>query len=252
MIHKIHLIKQYWNKSNNYYGSFIIEPIELNQGITLANALRRTLLNDLSSFSITGFRVNDLKHEFSNLEGIKEDILELKSNLKEIIFKNSFNFLNPESQILKGILNIKGPTIITAGMIQLPKNTLKIINPTHYIGTLTNTANFILEMDIEKNVGYLGLDDYYIQTNNYKNNFHTFLIDTNFNPIINVNYKIKLIHDTKGHLKESIFLEITTNGSITPKRSLQEASKLILNLFYPLLLNSTIKDLPSQINIKNI
>ena len=248
MIHQIHLIKQYWNKSNNYCGSFLIEPVELNQGITLANTLRRVLLNDLSSFGITGFRINDLKHEFSNFEGIKEDILELKSNLKEIIFKTSLNLIAQENIKLKGILNIKGPAIITAGMLQLPQKILAVLNPNKYIGTLTTESNFILELDIEKNSGYFTLDDFYIQTNNYKNEFHTFLMDTNFNPIINVNYKIKLIHDAKGNLKESIILDIITNGSITPKRSLQEALKLILNLFYPLLLNATTKNLIAQLS----
>ena len=239
MSHKINLIKQVWTNNNNYIGNFNIEPLELNQGITLANTLRRVLLNDLSSFAITSFKINDLSHSFSNIEGLKEDLLELKANLKEIIFKSSFEVLNKTNLEIKGILNIQGPCIITAGMFKLPENLLKIINPNQYLATLTNTSNLFLEIDIEKISKSLNVEDLTFN----KKTYNKFLIDANFNPIQNVNYKIKLIHDLKGNLKESIFLEIITNGSITPLRSLQESLKIILNLFYPLLLSSKIKNI---------
>jgi len=83
-------IETYIDNEQNHYGCFIIEPLESGQGITLGNALRRTLLSDLTGFSITGVRINDLKHEFSIVEGLREDILEILLNLKEIIFKCSF------------------------------------------------------------------------------------------------------------------------------------------------------------------
>ena len=78
-------IETYIDNEKNHYGCFVIEPLETGQGITLGNALRRTLLSDLTGFSITGVRINDLKHEFSIIEGLREDILEVLLNLKEII-----------------------------------------------------------------------------------------------------------------------------------------------------------------------
>ena len=91
-------IESYINKEKNYYGSFLIEPLEIGQGITVGNALRRTLLSDLTGFAITGVRINDLKHEFAVVEGLREDILEILLNLKEIIFKSSFTVnQNPEN-----------------------------------------------------------------------------------------------------------------------------------------------------------
>ena len=82
-------IESYINKEKNYYGSFLIEPLEIGQGITVGNALRRTLLSDLTGFAITGVRINDLKHEFAVVEGLREDILEILLNLigkKRFIF----------------------------------------------------------------------------------------------------------------------------------------------------------------------
>jgi DNA-directed RNA polymerase subunit alpha len=94
-------IETYIDQDQNYYGSFIIEPLEAGQGITL-NAIRRTLLSDLTSFAITGVRINDLKHEFSVIEGLREDILEVLLNLKEIVLKGFYSNENLKDTKLKG------------------------------------------------------------------------------------------------------------------------------------------------------
>ena len=124
-------IETYIDNEQNSFGSFIIEPLEIGQGITLGNALRRTLLSDLTGYSITGVRINNLKHEFATIEGIREDILEILLNLKDIIFKSSFKFDKQISELnsiqLKGFLNTKGPIVVTAGMLNLPKGIFKII-----------------------------------------------------------------------------------------------------------------------------
>ena len=148
-------IETYIDKEKNHYGCFLIEPLEIGQGITLGNALRRTLLSDLTGFSIVGTRINNLKHEFSTIPGLREDILEVLLNLKEIIFKTSYSFQELKDSIkLKGFLHQKGPLILTAGMFQLPKNLVKIINPRQYIGTLIDTSEIFIEIDIENGKGY--------------------------------------------------------------------------------------------------
>lgn len=238
-------IESYIDKEKNYYGCFLIEPLQAGQGITLGNSLRRTLLSDLSGFAVTGARINNLKHEFATIEGVREDILEILLNLKQIVFKSSFlsqqrmSKLNKKNLKIEGFLNVEGPCIITAGMLNLPKNMLKIINPSQYICTLVSDNEFFLEIDIEEGIGYRLTEE--TRKKNILEKFQaghpsTLLVDALFMPIKSVNYKIKLIHDTKGNIKESLTLEILTNGSITPKRSLQEALKLLMNLFYPLLM----------------
>ena len=247
-------IETYIDKEKNYYGCFIIEPLDVGQGITLGNALRRTLLSDLTGFAITGVRINNLKHEFSTLEGVREDVLEIILNLKSIIFKNSLKAITDnQHQKYKGYIKIKGPAIVTAGMFNLPANLLKIINPQQYICTLLDTSEFYLEIDIEIGKGYK-LSEESKRTKFEKKlgpaDPSTLFIDSIFLPIKTVNYKIKLINDTQGHIKESLSLEILTNGSITPKRSLQEALKILMNLFYPLFMTPNFLEISSKLSKK--
>lgn len=242
----LHSIETYIDKEKNYYGSFVIEPLEVGQGITLGNALRRTLLSDLSSFAITGVRINNLKHEFSTLAGVREDVLEILLHLKEVVFKSCFLSKEKKQDLkVKAFLHCKGPILVTAGMFHLPKNLLKVINPSQYICTLVDTGEFYLEVDIENGTGYRLIEENRKETVEEKfrkTKPTTLLIDTLFMPIKKVNYKIKLIHDTEGNIKESLFLEIITNGSITPKRSLQEALKILMSLFYPLFFEPEVKE----------
>lgn len=246
-------IENYIDKEQNHYGSFIIEPLDIGQGITLGNALRRTLLSDLTGFSITGARLNNLKHEFALAEGLREDNLEILLNLKEIIFKHSFSFQEKNKAIkLIGFLNVKGPIIVTAGMFQLPKNKLKIINPNKYICTVTDNSELYLEIDIENGKGYrLMEENRKIEEKLNLSKTSTLLVDSVFIPIKKVNYKIKLIHDSYGNIKESLNLEILTNGSITPKRSLQESLKILMNLFYPLFISPNFLTISSELS-KNL
>ena len=248
-------IENYLDKEKNYFGSFIIEPLETGQGITLGNALRRTLLSDLSGFSITGLRINDLKHEFATIEGVREDVLEIMLNFKDVIFKSSFiSKEKPYELKQKGYLQVKGPLIVTAGMLKLPRYLLKVINPQQYICTIIDDSELYIEIDIEKGKGYRLAEE------NRKNKFEkrinstkpaTLFIDSIFLPIKKVNYKIKLIHDTKGNIKESLNFEILTNGSITPKRSIYEALKILMNLFYPLFLNPNFLDVSEKLIKRN-
>lgn len=250
-------IENYITQEKQHFSSFVIEPLEIGQGITLGTALRRILLSDLTGCSITGARINDIEHEFETIEGLREDTLEVLLNLKQIVFRSSFSSFNSlgekmNKKKVKGVLNVKGPLVVTAGMFYLPKNTLKIINPTQYICTLISPREFYLEIDIEKGKGYKLSEELRKETEvqNLEDNSKgkTLIIDALFMPIKKVNYKIKLIHDTLGNIKESLNLEITTNGSITPKRAISEGLKLLIDLIFPLFKNS----LASSFEILNI
>lgn len=245
-------IENFIDSENNQYGCFLIEPLQTGQGITLGNALRRTLLSDLTGYAITGVRVNNIKHEFSTIQGLREDLLEVILNLKEIIFQSSF-LSKSKVKKWKGFLNVQGPMIVTAGMLQLPKHVFKIINPHQYICTLVDSSFFYLEVDIEQGLGYFLTDE--IKGKKEFLKFHsqkpaTLRIDALFMPIRKVNYKIKLIHDSDGNIQESLWLEILTNGSITPKRSLQESLKILMNLLYPLFLSSDFIELSVSLKRK--
>jgi len=255
-------IETYIDTEQNHYGCFIIEPLETGQGITLGNALRRTLLSDLTGFAITGVRINNLKHEFVIVESLREDILEILLNLKQIVFKSSFK-VREELEIkqkngsflkIKSFLQVKGPLVVTAGMFNLPKGHFKILNPNQYICTIVDDSELYIEIDIENGKGYKLTN--VIRKNEPEQKFSiskpsTLFIDAIFMPVKRVNYKIKMIHDTKGNIKESLTLEIWTNGTISPRRSIQESLKILMNLFYPLFLNDNFLKLSSN-NLKII
>lgn len=250
----LNCIETYIDKDQNHYGCFLIEPLEAGQGITLGNALRRTLLSDLTGFSIVGVRINNVKHEFSTIEGLREDILEVLLNLKEVVFKK-YSPLKKEKKDqqvckFKAFLNIQGPAILTAGMFNLPKASVQILNPNQYIGTIVDHSEFYMEIDIESGKGYRLTEESRkkkLQTGLSNSRRSTLFMDAIFMPIKRVNYKIKLIHDSQGNLKESLNLEIWTNGSLTPKRSLQEALKILMNLFYPLFITPGFLDISSEL-----
>jgi DNA-directed RNA polymerase subunit alpha len=251
---KVNCIETYIEKDKTHYACFVIEPLEIGQGITLGNALRRTLLSDLSGFSIVGIRINNLKHEFATIRGLREDLLEIILNLKEIIFKPSFSaFYQKEFPTeIKGFLNVKGPLILTAGMFQLPKDIIQILNIDQYIGTLVDTSELYMEIDIQNGKGYRLTEETRRRNLEEKlsKKVSTILIDALFMPIRKVNYKTKLIHDTRGNIKESLIFEIWTNGSITPKRSLLEGIKILMNLLYPLFITPSFLSLSSILSKK--
>jgi DNA-directed RNA polymerase subunit alpha len=236
---KLNLIENLNKTAELNFNSFVIEPLDVGQGITLGNALRRILISDITGFGIYGTRINNLKHEFSNIQGVREDVLEIMLNLKEIIIKNSFSLLNRHNNYekfplkFKGYLNVKGPCVVTAGLFNLPKSFLSILNPNQYICTIEDNSELYIEIDIKHGKGYL--------LGNYENSIvdtsNTLLIDSIFTPVKRVNFKVKLITDSYGNIKESLILDISTNGSITPKRALKESLKILLNLTYPLLIN---------------
>lgn len=225
-------------KNSDHYGKFIIEPLEIGQGLTVGNAFRRTLLGHLPNFGIAGARINNLKHEFSPVKGSREDALEILLNLKEVVF-NCPSFISKETKVssFSAFLSAKGPIVITAGMLQLPNIGISIRNPSKYICTLMDSSEFYLEVDAIYGKGYSFSEDF---KNNAKklNKFsknRTLYLDTFFSPIIKVTYIVKLIYDANGNIKESLSLELVTNGSVTPKRVMQESAKILTSTFGSLL-----------------
>lgn len=222
------------NLDHDKLGTYILEPLCSGQGVTMGNLLRRILLTEISSYSITSLRINNIKHEFGSIEGLQEDILELIINIKDIRFKEIKSSTSQKKSI--GFLFQKGPAIITAGHFKLESNFLKVLNTNLYLGSIINNSEIFIEIDIRKGIGY-SLNENYLFSNDINTIFTeklpaTISLDTSFNPIKKVNYKVKLIYDDLGNLKESLLIEILTNGTIDPLKSLYEANKKALkNLF---------------------
>jgi DNA-directed RNA polymerase subunit alpha len=221
--------------SGTCHGQFLINSLRPGQGITIGNQLRRVLLGDLGGVAISAVRIAGVSHEFSTIPGIREDILEILLNLKGIVFKSQIK----ERQF--GRLKIQGPSIVTADLIQLPAN-LEIINPNHYIATISTSNILEIEFKFEYGVGYkLASETFSDEAENYLQ------LDTIFMPVQKVDFKIENVYDTVN--TERLFLDIWTNGSISPNDALESAVEIIIDLF-TLLINNKDTNESNQLETK--
>ena len=217
-------------QSGSYHGQFVINSLRPGQGITIGNQLRRVLLGDLGSIAISAVRIAGVSHEFSTIPGVREDILEILLNLKGIIFKGK------AQDIQFGRLKIQGPSVITADLIQLPSN-LEIVNPNHYIATISTSNILEIEFKFEYGTGYkLATQTFVDEDNDYLQ------LDTVFMPVQKVDFKIENVYETTNDISERLLIDIWTNGSISPKEALESASQIIIDLFTSLISNENINE----------
>jgi DNA-directed RNA polymerase subunit alpha len=217
-------------QSGACHGQFVINSLQVGQGITIGNQLRRVLLGDLGGVAISAVRIAGVTHEFSTIPGVREDILEILLNLKGIIFKSK----NQEIQF--GRLKVQGPSVLTADLIQLPSD-LEVVNPNHYIATISTSNILEIEFKFKYGTGYrLATQTFLDEADNYLQ------LDTVFMPVQKVDFKIENVYDTANNISERLFIDIWTNGSISPNNALESAAQIIIDLFTLLINNKTIND----------
>ncbi len=208
-------------ESGACHGQFLINSLKSGQGITIGNQLRRILLNDLGGIAITAVRIAGVSHEFSTIPGVREDILEILLNLKGVILHSK----NQSPQF--GRLKIQGPIVVTADSIQLPSD-VELINPNHYLMTVS-TANVIeIEFKLEYGTGYKLASQTFSEDDEDENYLQ---LDTIFMPVQKVDFKIENVYDNANNITERLFLDIWTNGSISPEEALKSAAQVTIDLF---------------------
>nr|AVE14521.1 RpoA [Angelica tsinlingensis] len=206
-----------------YYGRFILSPLMKGQADTIGIAMRRVLLGEIEGTCITRAKSEKIPHEYSTIVGIQESVHEILMNLKEIVLRSNLYGTRDAS------ICVKGPGYVTARDIILPPS-VEIVDNTQHIANLTEPINLCIRLQIERNHGY------HIKTLN--NNFQdrSYPIDAVFMPVRNANHSIYSYVNENGNDKQEIlFLEIWTNGSLTPKEALYEASRNLIDLFIPFL-----------------
>nr|ADD31220.1 RNA polymerase alpha subunit protein [Phoradendron leucarpum] len=200
-----------------YYGRFILSPLIKGQADTIGIAMRRALLGEIEGTCITRAKSDQIPHEYSTIRGIQESVHDILINLKEIVLRsNLYGTCNAS-------IYIKGPRYITAQDIILPPY-VEIIDHTQIIASLTEQIDFGIGLQIEKNRGYRIITPKNLQEGNFS-------IEAIFMPVRNANHSI---HNYNEKL-EILFLEIWTNGSLTPKEALHEAARNLIDLFIPFL-----------------
>nr|YP_010390478.1 RNA polymerase alpha subunit [Papaver nudicaule]UPW99674.1 RNA polymerase alpha subunit [Papaver nudicaule] len=203
-----------------YYGRFILSPLMKGQADTIGIAMRRALLGEIEGTCITRAKSEKIPHEYSTIVGIEESVHEILMNLKEIVLRSNLYGTRNAS------ICIRGPGYVTAQDIISPPS-VEIVDPTQHIASLTEPMDLCIGLQIERNRGYR------MKTPNNAQD-GSFTIDAVFMPVRNANHSIHS-YGNGNEKQEILFLEIWTNGSLTPKEALHEASRNLIDLFIPFL-----------------
>lgn len=203
------------------FGKFVIQPLERGYGITIGNAIRRVLISSIPGYAFKAIKIDNVLHEYSTIEGVKEDVTEIILNLKQVRIK----LLN--DRVNKISLKVKGPGEFTAGDIQKQSPDLEVLNPDTHIATLGKSANFTMELWIGYGVGYVPAEE----NKSPEFSIGVIPIDSIYTPIKNVTYLVETIRWENRDNLERLTLEITTDGSISPQESLNTATKILKEHF---------------------
>jgi len=200
----------------HFYGEFICQPLERGAGITLGNALRRTLLSSIQGAAIVSVKFDGVLHEFSTIPGVKEDVTDIILNLKGVRVK-----LHQDGPRALHFDVVK-EGVVTAGDI-LHDGTVDILNPDHYIATLSGDATFKADMVVNMGRGYVPAK----KEKDYDQPEGTINIDSIFSPIKKVNYTVT--HARVGQIADydRLVLEVWTDGSVHPEDAVAYAARIM-------------------------
>lgn len=209
------------------HGKFVLEPLERGYGTTLGNSLRRVLLSSLIGYAITSVKINGVLHEFSTIEGVKEDVTEIVLNLKNVILKIYGN----EAKTM--YIDVSNATEITAGDIQTDSE-VEILNPDWHIATVSPDAHVRMELTADIGRGYVSAERNKVLLNPP---IGVIAIDSIYTPVNKVNYTVEntRVGDITDY--DKLTLEVWTNGTLTAKDAVSFAAKILnehLNLFVDL------------------
>ncbi len=199
-----------------FYGKFTAEPFERGFGITIGNCLRRILLSSLQGGAITSLKVDGVLHEFSTVPGTKEDITEIILNLKEVRLK--LHTEGPKTIRVKA----EGPRVLKAGDM-LTGDAVEILNPDHYIATLSRDGKLSMEMVVKTGRGYVSAE----RNKEEGQPIGTIPMDAIFSPIKKVNYTVTNARVGQITDYDKLILEVWTDGSLTPEEAVAHAAKIL-------------------------
>lgn len=229
--------KEFKAETSAYQGKFIIEPLYPGFGLTIGNALRRILLSSLEGVAITFIRLKGAEHEFSTVPGVKEDLVEIGLNLKQVRFEVDGDFEEP----IKMELIVKGERQVKAGDFKKSAG-VKIANPDLFIATLTDKqAEFSLEIWLEKGRGYLPTE----AMDTKEKEVGMIALDAFFSPIKRVAIDTENVRVGDMTNWDRLILSMETDGSIMPEEALSKATQILVEQFSFLLNKKDIKEVKS-------
>lgn len=205
-------------KENDFYGRFLLRPLERGYGITVGNALRRVLLSSLEGYAITAVKIPGVDHEFSVVEGVVEDVTEVILNLKGVRLKK---VADGDSKIF---VSVRGKDVFTAGDISDHTAAFEITNPDHIIAHLDPKTQFDIELTISKGRGYVPAEE----NKPVNAPIGDIPIDAIFTPVRNVKYDVDDYRIEQKTDYEQLEIEVKTDGTIDAESALKEGANILL------------------------
>ena len=199
---------------------FIIEPLEPGFGYTLGNSLRRTLLSSIPGAAITSIRVAGALHEFTTLEGVKEDLTDIVLNIKNLVLSSD----NDEPTV--AYIRKSGSGKITGADVAVPTGVV-VHNPDLHIATLNGKANVEIELTIERGRGYVTA----VQNKQVGAEIGRIPVDSIYSPVMRVTYKVEATRVEQRTDFDRLIIEVETKRSITPRDAMASAGKTLVELF---------------------
>ena len=203
-------------------GKFSIEPLERGFGNTLGNALRRVLLSSLPGASVFAIEVEGARHEFSSLDGIKEDVTEIILNLKQLVLK-----IDDETEGTHKLrIDVQGPKVVTASDIECPAG-VSVVNGDLVLANLNEDGHLVMTIYARNGRGYVTAEG------NKNKNFPIGMIptDSNYSPITKVQYDVQTSRVGQKTSYDRLDMEVTTNGSMLPQEAVSLAAKILVEHF---------------------
>lgn len=209
-------IKQ--EKKEGNYARFVISPLEQGYGNTLGNSLRRVLLTSLPGAAITSVKIAGVRHQFSTLKGMKEDVIEFILNLKKV------RIAKTDDKPAKATLSVEGAGEVKAKDIKVPAG-VEIVNPELVLALLNKGAKLNAQMQIESGVGYKAAEE------TETKQIGLIPLDATFSPVVRVNYRVEETRVGRLTNYDKLILEIWTDGTIAPEGALKKAAEILVGYF---------------------
>lgn len=207
------------------HGKFEILGCYPGYGTTLGNALRRVVLSSLAGAAVRSVKIKGVSHEFSTIEGVMEDVVQIILNLKQIRFKMHGA---DESEVVKVTLKSKGEGVVTAASIKAPSS-VEVVNPDQVIATVTDKKTELeMEIEVDRGLGYVPVES---RERDDEREIGVIAIDAIYTPVKRVNYEVENMRVGKRTDYDKITLEIVTDGSVTPVEAFEKSVSILVGQF---------------------
>ncbi len=222
-----------------YHAKLTMEPFERGYGHTLGNALRRTLLSSMPGYAVTEVKITGVLHEYSTLDGVQEDVVDILLNLKGIVLK----LHNRDEVILS--LKKSGEGVVTAGDIEQIHD-VEIVNPDHVIAHLAAGGKLDMQITVEQGRGYIAATSRKLNGEESRS-VGSLMLDASFSPVRRVSYSVESARVEQRTDLDKLIMDIETNGAIDPEEAVRYAARVLVD---QLSVFADLEGMPAQIEEK--